>query len=154
MVRNCFQPASEILLARAWLRTMFLMRKPSMARAPWASTILRAALCAKSRRLLRIRRWALATRRFEHGGEGGRVDRFALADGHSAGGRVAVAGGDDALGIRDDGAVVEEDVDVVLRRQQGGDVALQDEVGTVGALDGLGDLGVGGVDQIADFAAD
>src|SRR6266536_4331735 len=74
----------------------------------------------------------------EHGGEGGRVDRFALSDGHGAGSRVFVAAGDDPLGIGDDAAVVEEHVDVVPGRQQGADVALQDEVRTVGALDGFG----------------
>jgi len=62
-----------------------------------------------------------------------------------------MAPGDDARGIRDDGAVVEENVDVILRRQQGGDVALQHNGGTGGALDSLGDLGVGGMDQSADL---
>jgi len=65
-----------------------------------------------------------------------------------------VAGGDDSLGIRDDRPVVEKDIDMVLGRQQGADVALQHEVRAVGALDCLGDLGVGGVDQIPDLAAD
>ena len=51
-------------------------------------------------------------------------------------------------------AVVEEDVDVILGRQQGADVALQHEVRTVGVLDRFSDLWVGGVDQIADLAAD
>lgn len=89
-----------------------------------------------------------------HRGEGGRVDSFAFAYGHGAGGLVLVTGGDDSLRIGDDGAVVEKYVDVVLRRQQGADVALQHEVRTVGELDGFGDLSVGSVDQIADFAAD
>jgi hypothetical protein len=53
-----------------------------------------------------------------------------------------------------DGAVIEEDVDMVLRRQQGDDIALENEVRAVAALDGLGDLWVGGVEQIADLAAD
>src|SRR6266487_1438498 len=53
----------------------------------------------------------------EHGGEGGRVDRFALSDGHGAGSRIFVAAGDDPLGIGDDAAVVEEHVDVVPGRQ-------------------------------------
>jgi len=43
---------------------------------------------------------------------------------------------------------------MVRRRLQGGDVALQDEVGPVGALDGLGDVGVCGVEQRTDLAAD
>ena len=63
-------------------------------------------------------------------------------------------GGDNSLGIGDDGAVVEKYVDVVLRRQQGADVALKHEVRTVGTLDGFGNVSVGGVDQLADLAAD
>ena len=43
---------------------------------------------------------------------------------------VFVAAGDDSRRIRDDGAVVEKHVDVVLRRQQRADVALQYEVRT------------------------
>jgi hypothetical protein len=65
-----------------------------------------------------------------------------------------VAPGDDVLGIGDDSAVVEKDVDVVLRRQQRADIALQNEVGTIDELDGLGDFPVGGMDQVADLAAD
>jgi hypothetical protein len=64
-----------------------------------------------------------------------------------------MAGGDDSLGVRDDGVVIEKHVDVVLGRQQGADVALRYEVRAVGALDGFGHLHVGGVDQIADLAA-
>jgi len=81
-------------------------------------------------------------------------DGFALADGNGAGGRVVAACGDDSLGIGDDGAVIQEGVDMVLRRQQGGDVALENEVWTVGAFDGLGDLWICGVDQIADLMTD
>lgn len=43
---------------------------------------------------------------------------------------------------------------MVLDRQQRADVAVQHEVRLVGALDGLGDLRVGGVDQVAHVAAD
>jgi hypothetical protein len=67
---------------------------------------------------------------FEHGGEGMCVDGFALADGNGAGGRVVAACGDDSLGIGDYGAVILEGFDMVLRRQQGGDVALENEVWT------------------------
>src|SRR5690242_6135025 len=56
------------------------------------------------------------------------VDRLALADGHRAGGLVVVAAGDDALRVGDHRAVVQKDVHMVLRGQQGTDVALQDEV--------------------------
>src|SRR5215211_8392280 len=91
----------------------------------------------------------------EHGREGGGVDRLALADGHGTGELVVVAAGDDPLGIGGyAAAVIEEDVDVVLGRQQGANVALQDEVGLAGPLDGLGHLRVGGMDQLADLAAD
>jgi hypothetical protein len=55
-----------------------------------------------------------------------------------------VAAGDDPLGVRDDPAVVEEDVDVVLGRQESADVALEDEIRLDPPLDGLLDLGVGG----------
>jgi hypothetical protein len=43
---------------------------------------------------------------------------------------------------------------MVPGRQQGADVALEHEVRAVAELDRLGDLGVGGVDQLADLAAD
>ena len=90
----------------------------------------------------------------EHGGEGWGVDRFALTDGHRAGSLVIVPSSDDAFGIGDNRAVVEKYVDVVLRRQQGADVALKHEVRTIGALDGFGNVWVGGVDQLANLAAD
>src|SRR5207248_9619900 len=89
----------------------------------------------------------------EHGGEGGRIERFALTHGDGAGSLIVVPGGDDALGIGHDRAVVHKDVDVVLRRQQGANVAVQHEVRTVSAFDGLGDLWVGCVDQLAHLAA-
>ncbi len=59
--------------------------------------------------------------------------------------------GDDCLGVGNDATVVQEDIDVILGRQQGADVALQHEVRLAGALDGLGDVGIGGVDDIADL---
>src|ERR1043165_807551 len=90
----------------------------------------------------------------EHGGEGWGVDRFALTDGHRARGLVVVPSGDNSFGIGHNGAVVEKYVDVVLGRQQGADVALKHEVGTVGALDGFAHVWVGGVDQLANLAAD
>jgi hypothetical protein len=43
---------------------------------------------------------------------------------------------------------------VVLGRQQRADVALQHEVRTIGALDGLGDSWIRCVDQLPDLAAD
>src|SRR5690242_16604388 len=76
----------------------------------------------------------------DQGREGRSVKRLAPADGDGPPGRVAVAARDEPLRVRGEAPVVEEDVDVVLRRLQGGDVAQQDEIGTVGALDGFGDL--------------
>src|ERR1700719_4866093 len=83
----------------------------------------------------------------EHFGECGRVDGFTLADGHGASSLVLVTCGDNPLRIGDYGAVVEEYVYVVLGRKQRAYVALQHEVRTVGALDGLANLAAGGVHQ-------
>jgi hypothetical protein len=52
-----------------------------------------------------------------------------------------VAARHDAFRVGHDGAVVEEEVDVVLRREQGADVAVDDEVRAVPVLDRLLDLG-------------
>jgi len=60
---------------------------------------------------------------------------------------------DDAVRVGD-GGIVDEDVDVVFRRQQGADVALQHEVRLHGALDGLLDLAVGRVRDLAYLLAD
>jgi hypothetical protein len=60
---------------------------------------------------------------------------------------------DDAVRVVD-GGVVDENVDVIFRRQQGADVALEHEVRLHGALDGLPDLGVGGVRELAHLLAD
>lgn len=46
----------------------------------------------------------------EHLAERRRWNRLALADRHRARCRVLVSGGDDAVGVRDDPAVVQEDV--------------------------------------------
>src|SRR5262245_6794683 len=61
----------------------------------------------------------------ERSGERRLVDGLALAYGHGSSGLVVVAAGDNALGVRHDPAVVEKDVNVVLGREQGADVALQ-----------------------------
>ena len=52
------------------------------------------------------------------------VDRLVLADRDEPAGLVALAAGDDPLGIGREAAVVEEHRDVVLRREQRDDVAL------------------------------
>src|SRR6266700_2625211 len=90
---------------------------------------------------------------FEHGGQGGGVERFPLTKGDGSGGLVVVAGGDDAFGVGHDRAVVEEQVDVVLGGEQRADVSLEYEVGLHGALDRLGQLRVGSVDQVAQTLA-
>jgi hypothetical protein len=54
------------------------------------------AACEASLRRLRTD-W-IGNDLLEHGGEGGRVDVFALAHGHGAGGLVVVAAGDDPSG--------------------------------------------------------
>jgi len=59
-----------------------------------------------------------------------------------------------AFGIRDDRAVVEEDVHVIPGGQQCADVALQHEVGLHLPFDRLLDLQIGGVDELADLVAD
>jgi hypothetical protein len=90
----------------------------------------------------------------EHGGQRGCVDLLAPTNGRGPCGLVVVASGDDSVGVRHDGAVVEKHVDVVLRRQQRADVALQHEVRELRALDRLLDRWIGSVHQRADLAAD
>ena len=43
---------------------------------------------------------------------------------------------------------------MILCRQKGADVALEDEIRPVGALDGFGHLGIGRVNELADLATD
>src|SRR3712207_1316159 len=81
------------------------------------------------------------------------VDLLPPIDCHGPSRLVFVARGDDARRIWDEG-VVEKHVHVVLCGQERADVALQDEVRTVGALDGLRHLGIGAVHQCAYPAAD
>ena len=95
-----------------------------------------------------------ATIRSEHGEERRRVEPLALPDRHGPRRLVVVPAGDDVLRIRHDRAVVEKDVDVVFRREQRADVALEDEVRAISELDRLGDLRVRGVHEVADLAAD
>src|SRR5947207_13917245 len=71
------------------------------------------------------------------------VEALAPTDRHRARGFVLVAGGDDPLGIGRD-RIVDEDVHMVLGRKQRADVAIEDEVRAVGALDRLHHVWIGG----------
>ena len=57
--------------------------------------------------------------------------------------------GDDPVGVRDDGAVVEEEVNVILGGEQSADVAVEHKVWLVAPLDRLGHIRVDAVDQVA-----
>ena len=59
---------------------------------------------------------------------GARVDLLALAEGDGPGSLVFVPSGDDAVGVRDDRAIVNKQVEVVFGGQQRADVSLQHEV--------------------------
>src|SRR5829696_10169684 len=56
--------------------------------------------------------------------------------------------GDDPLGVGNDPAVVQEDVDMILRREQRADVPFTHEVGPHFALDRLLDPRIGGVNEV------
>ena len=77
-----------------------------------------------------------------------------MVDRDRTAGLVALAPGDDPLGVGDHAAVVEEHVDMVPGGQQRADIAIENEVRLDGALDRLLDLGVGRVDEVADLLAD
>src|SRR5262249_7082294 len=101
----------------------------------------------------------------KHGGQGLSGGARAAAGSGGAGRSVAawagegrvrrggVPAGDDAVCIGHDRAVVEEQVDVVLGGEQRAHVAVEDEVGPHPALDRLLDVGICGVDYLAQFAA-
>ena len=89
----------------------------------------------------------------EHVGERLLVDPLALTDRHASCRLVLVTCGNDAVRIGRD-RIVDEDVDVVLGREQGADVAIQNEIRAVSALDGLRDLWIRGVNQSAYLATD
>jgi len=58
------------------------------------------------------------------------------------------------MGIRHDAAVIEKDVDMILGGQECADIAMQDEIRLGGALDRLGHLGVGSMNEIAHLLTD
>lgn len=82
---------------------------------------------------------------FEHCAECTPVDRFTLIDGHRAGGLVIVPAGDDPFWIGNDGAVVEEYIDMILSRRKGTDIALEHKVRVVRTLDGFANFGISSV---------
>jgi len=90
----------------------------------------------------------------EHGTERTRVQRLALAYANRTRRFVVVPGGNDPFGVWNNSPVVEEHIHVVPGRQQGADVAVQDEVRLDGAFDGLDYSRVRGVHQIADLLTD
>src|SRR5215813_13269893 len=90
----------------------------------------------------------------EHCREGGGVDLLALPNCDGTGGLVVVSAGDDAVWVGHDPAVVQEDIDPVLSRQQRTDVAFERKVRLARALDGLHQLRIRGMSQVADLTAD
>ena len=90
----------------------------------------------------------------QHGGQRRERDGCVAVEGDGAGGLVGVSAGDDVVGVRDDQAVVEEQVDVVLGGEEGAHVAVEREVRLNAAFDGLFDVGFGFVDEIAQLTAD
>lgn len=90
----------------------------------------------------------------EYVGECPCVDLRALVDGHCSSGLVVVPARNDTLRIRDDAAVIKEDINMVFGGEQCADVALKHEVRLACALDSFCYLGVGSVDQCANFATD
>ena len=78
--------------------------------------------------------------RSEHCDQRLRVDRLSSTQGDCPCGLVLVARADDPVRVGNHRAVVEENVDVVLRGQQRAHVSVQDEVRQLVALDRFGDL--------------
>src|SRR4051812_32989287 len=72
---------------------------------------------------------------FEHGAEGGSIERLALADSHGSSVFVVVPAGDNAFRVGDYTTIIKENVNVVFRGQQGADVALEHEVWLASTLD-------------------
>src|SRR5215207_2414690 len=87
----------------------------------------------------------------EHFAESTCVDLLVLTDRDGSGGLVVVAAGDDALRIRNDRAVVKEDVHMIFGGEQCADVALQYEIGLDSPLDRFHDLRVDGMNKIANL---
>lgn len=67
--------------------------------------------------------WMAPTALLEHSGQGLAGDGVSCRNAIRSGCLVGVSAGDDPLGVGDDGAVEEEEVDVVLGGEQRADVA-------------------------------
>jgi len=89
--------------------------------------------------------------RSEHCDQRLRVDRLSSTHGDCPCGLVLLARADDPVRVGNHRAVVEENVDVVLRGEQHAHVSVQEEERQLVALDRFGDLRVGSVDQGADL---
>src|SRR5262245_6853482 len=90
----------------------------------------------------------------EHCREGMGVDLLALPNCDGTGGLVAVSASDDAVWVGHDPAIVQEDIDPVLSRKQRTDVAFERKVRLARALNGLHQLRIRGMSQVADLTAD
>src|SRR3954451_19854082 len=90
----------------------------------------------------------------EEGQERGAIDRLIAGQRDRPRRLVVVTRGDESVRVRNDAAVVYEHVHVVLRREQGADVPVEEEVRPNRPLDRLDDLLVGGVNDLTDLAAD
>lgn len=80
------------------------------------------------------------------------VDRLVLTDLNRPRCQVPLPLVNNALGIGYDG-IVDENVEMILRSQQGAYVAIERKVGLLCALDSFGHVRVGGVHQISHLAA-
>ena len=87
----------------------------------------------------------------EHFAESMCVDFLVLTDRDGSGGLVVVAAGDDAFRIRNDRAVVKEDVDMIFCGEQCADVALEYEIGLDSPLDRFDDFRVDGMNKITNL---
>lgn len=81
------------------------------------------------------------------------VQCFASAHLYCPRGLIALSLIDDPFRVGRDG-IIDENVDVVPRRQQRADVAFKHEVRAIGALDRFGNIWLGGMDQVTNLAAD
>src|SRR5260370_34803291 len=84
--------------------------------------------------------------------KGALVDGFVLTDLNRPRCQVPLSLVNNALGIGHD-RVVDENGEMILSSEQRAYIAIQRKIGSLGALDGLGNVRVGGVHQISHLAA-